>query len=129
MKMRTFRLNKLVRDKIVADHIAEGAVVGHHRLSKEQKRKELLNKIIEEAQECLKTDEILSELADIQEALDQLAKDSGLTKQQISTKKSEKRAKNGGFKNGDYIGLESWPVNHKWAKYYAADPKTFPEVR
>jgi predicted house-cleaning noncanonical NTP pyrophosphatase (MazG superfamily) len=129
MKTKTFKLNKTVRDKIVEDHISGGATVKHHKLSKAEKRSALLNKLIEEAKECLSSEDLLSELADMQEVIDQLAKDESLTKGQISAEQSKKRDKNGGFEKGDYISQETWPADHKWAKYYAADPKRFPEIK
>lgn len=125
MKTRTFRLNKLVRDKIVPDHIQNGAKVVHHKLSKEDKIKALAQKIIEEISEG--TD--LAELADVQEAIDQIAKDQGFTKEQIAEAQETKRTKNGGFNNGDFIDTETWPADHKWSDYYAADPARFPEIK
>jgi len=125
MRTRTFRLNKLVRDKIVPDHIQDGAKVVHHKLSKQEKIKALADKIIEEISEG--TD--LAELADVQEALDQIIKDQGLTKEQIAAAQDTKRSKNGGFENGDFIDTETWPADHKWADYYAAEPDRFPEVK
>jgi hypothetical protein len=65
----------------------------------------------------------------MQEVLDQLAEDEGVTKQQITAAQAKKRAKYGGFENGDYIESETWPANHKWAKYYSAEPNRFPEIR
>lgn len=124
MKTRTFRLNKLVRDKIVPDHIQDGATVARHKLSKREKIKALVNKIIEEISEG--TD--LAELADVQEALDQIIKDQGFTKEQVAAAQETKRAKNGGFENGDYIETETWPADHHWANYYAAEPDRFPEI-
>lgn len=125
MKTRRFRLNKLVRDKILQDHIQSGAKVKHHKLSKEEKIKALVNKIIEEISEG--TD--LAELADVQEALDQIIKEQGFSKEQVVAAQEAKRAKNGGFENGDFIKTETWPADHKWADYYAADPTRFPEVK
>lgn len=129
MKTRTFRLNKLVRDNIVADHLAQGGQVEHFQLSPIQKQHELLKKMVEEAKEARNTDELLEELADMQEILDQLAQDAGLGKAQIKAQQIKKRAESGGLKHGDYIRRETWPAGHKWAKYYAADPTRFPEVK
>ena len=125
MKTRTFKLDKLVRDKIVPQHLEQGAEVAHHRLSKEEKIQALAAKIIEEVSEG--TD--LDELADAQEVLDQIIKDHGFTKEQVAAKQAEKRAKNGGFENGDFIDTETWPADHKWADYYAAEPDRFPEIQ
>jgi predicted house-cleaning noncanonical NTP pyrophosphatase (MazG superfamily) len=126
--MRTFKLNKLVRDKIVQDHINSGGKVKFRRLSASQKRQALANKLIEEAKELIGTEEILPELADLQEVLEQLAKDSGISKDQISSEQKRKRSSNGGFENGDYIEEETWPAKHKWSKYYSAEPDRFPEM-
>jgi predicted house-cleaning noncanonical NTP pyrophosphatase (MazG superfamily) len=127
--MKTFRLQKLVRDKIVQDHLDLGGEVIFKRLSKKEKRQALANKIIEEAKELKSSEEILEELADVQEVIDQLANDAGVTKAQITAVQKKKRAKNGGFKNGDYIEQETWPADHKWAIYYASNPKRFPEIK
>ena len=125
MKTRTFKLNKLVRDKIVPDHIEHGAEVVHRVLSKEEKIQALAAKIIEEVSEGVGLDE----LADAQEALDQLIVEQGLTKEQVAAAQADKRAKNGGFKNGDFIDTETWPADHKWAEYYAAEPDRFPQIK
>jgi predicted house-cleaning noncanonical NTP pyrophosphatase (MazG superfamily) len=124
MKTRTFRLNKLVRDNIVQNHLDEGAKVASRKLKKDEKTGALVNKIIEEITEG--TD--LSELADVQEALDQLIIEKGFTKEEVATAQAEKRQRNGGFEKGDYIETETWPAGHKWAEYYAADPNRFPEI-
>lgn len=128
-KTRTFKLNKLVRDKIVQDHIKSGAKIQHRKLNPKQKRAALLDKIIEEAQEAKNSKKLLPEIADIQEAINQLIEDERLAKSQIAAEQEKKRNKNGGFKNGDYIGEETWPAEHHWAKYYAAEPERFPEVK
>jgi predicted house-cleaning noncanonical NTP pyrophosphatase (MazG superfamily) len=125
MKTRTFQLEKLVRDRIIQDHVAEGAQVAFRRLTKEEKIQALAAKIIEEVSEG--TD--VSELADAQEALDQLIAEKGLTKDKVAAAQAEKRARNGGFENGDFIETETWPVDHKWAEYYEKEPDRFPEVK
>jgi predicted house-cleaning noncanonical NTP pyrophosphatase (MazG superfamily) len=129
MKDRTFKLNKLVRDKIVRDHIDSGGKVKFRRLSAQEKRQALTDKIIEETKELAISEEILEEVADLLEVIDQLAKDAGISKAQITAAQKKKRAKNGGFENGDFIEQETWPPEHKWVKYYAKDPERFPEIK
>lgn len=129
MKGRTFRLNKLVRDKIIQDHVRNGAKVKSRRLTKGEKQAALLDKIIEEAREYSGADNPVAELADIQEIIDRLAADGEIAKAEIKTEQDKKRAKNGGFSNGDYIEQETWPADHRWAKYYAKEPERFPEVK
>jgi predicted house-cleaning noncanonical NTP pyrophosphatase (MazG superfamily) len=127
--MTTFKLNKLVRDRIVQDHLNSGGKVKFKRLPAWEKRQALADKIIEETKELAVSEEILEELADLQEVLDQLAKDAGISKVQIAEVQKTKRAKNGGFENGDFIEQETWPAEHKWTKYYANEPERFPEVK
>jgi predicted house-cleaning noncanonical NTP pyrophosphatase (MazG superfamily)/8-oxo-dGTP pyrophosphatase MutT (NUDIX family) len=127
MSTRTFKLQKLVRDKIVQDHIDSGGKVKFKKLNQKEKREALANKIIEEAKELRDSKEILEELADVQEVLDQLAKDAGITKAQITAAQKKKRDTNGGFESGDYIEQETWAKDHEWAKYYSNEPKRFPE--
>lgn len=127
--MRTFKLSKLVRDKIVQNHLDSGGKVEWKKLDAKSKQKELFKKIIEEAREAQDSDDLVEELADIQEAIDQIASDAKISKAEITKMQAKKRRSNGGFKNGDYIQRETWPNNHKWAKYYGKDPKRFPEIK
>lgn len=125
---KTFKLEKLVRDDIVRKHEEQGAEVVHHILSPEEKRIALVKKIGEELSEFLSSGEA-GELADAQAALDQLIKDAGLTSKQIRDEQQRKLEKNGGFEKGDYIEQETWPLEHKWARYYTSDPERFPEKK
>jgi predicted house-cleaning noncanonical NTP pyrophosphatase (MazG superfamily) len=129
MKSRTFKLNKLVRDKIVQNHLNSGGKVKFKRLPAREKRQALADKIIEETKELVASKKMLDELADLQEVLDQLAKDAGISKKQIAAAQKEKGSSNGGFENGDFIEQETWPAEHKWAKYYAKGPERFPEIK
>jgi predicted house-cleaning noncanonical NTP pyrophosphatase (MazG superfamily) len=132
MKTRTFRLNKLVRDKIVQDHVREGAQVETRRLSTAEYVIESAKKVIEEVSEGTS----LSELADAQEAiaaaqkaLTNLIMEQGFTVEQVAEVQIAKKQKNGGFENADFIETETWPADHKWAEYYANEPDRFPEVK
>jgi predicted house-cleaning noncanonical NTP pyrophosphatase (MazG superfamily) len=129
MSARTFRLNKLVRDKIIDSTIEYGGSVDYKILSGQELNDELVNKLIEEVEELKGADLSASELADLYEILGQLAKNLKMTDREISQARAEKRAKNGGFEKGHFIDTVTLPADNKWAKYYAADPKRFPEVK
>lgn len=129
MSYRTFVLNKLVRDKIVAANEAAGATVEHKVLSGYELNKALVDKLVEEAKE-LQADEVsANELADVQEIINQLCENLGISKDELATTQKAKRDKNGGFKNGDYIGTLSLPETSEWVEYYAQDPDRFPEMK
>ena len=128
-KYRTFKLNKLVRDRIIELTEAYGGKVHSEILSGEKLRLALINKLIEEAQE-LKTSEIsAAELADLQEILDELIKNLGHTKIEIHELQDKKRTKNGGFSKGLFIETLSAPADNKWADYYGAEPDKYPEIK
>lgn len=128
MSYRTFRLHKLVRDKIVEFNVASGGKVDYKTLKGDELQQTLIAKIIEEAKELQDAKISVEELADVQEVIDQLAENAGITKQDIAATQQQKNTKNGAFKNGHFIENLSLPEDNKWVKYYASDPKRFPEV-
>lgn len=130
MRTRTFRLNKLVRDKLVKINFEMGGEVDFKVLSGENLNKELLKKLVEEAKE-LENEPALSagEIADLQEILDQLIKNYGLTKADIKAKQAKKRTANGGFSKGHFIKTLTLPADNQWAEYYSGDPERFKEIK
>jgi predicted house-cleaning noncanonical NTP pyrophosphatase (MazG superfamily) len=127
--MRTFRLNKLVRDKIVEFNVGYGGLVKYKTLKGEELNNALVAKLIEEAKELLGAKLSAEELADIREIIDQLAKNLKISKEELKKLQTKKNVKNGAFKKGHFIEHLSLPNDHKWAKYYASNPDRFPEVQ
>jgi predicted house-cleaning noncanonical NTP pyrophosphatase (MazG superfamily) len=128
MKTRTFKLNKLVRDKIVEHTLGYGGTVKYHTLKGKELTQALLTKLIEEANELKTSDLSTGELADLKELLEALSKHLGVEKDDLNKRQAEKRLKNGGFEKGHFIDTITAPADSKWAKYYASDPKRFPEI-
>jgi predicted house-cleaning noncanonical NTP pyrophosphatase (MazG superfamily) len=128
MSYRTFRLHKLVRDKIVDFNITCGGRVEHKVLEADELRRALIAKIVEEATEMTEGVTV-DELADVQEALDQLAANAGISKDSIVVAQTEKNTKNGAFKKGHFVETLTLPEGNEWIDYYAADPEKFPEVK
>lgn len=130
MKTRTFKLNKLVRDKLVRINFDMGGEVDFKILSGDKLNKELLKKLVEEAKELESETEVSAgELADLQEILDQLTKNYGLTKADIKAKQTKKRVANGGFAKGHFIKTLTLPADNEWTDYYGNDPKRFKEMK
>lgn len=127
MDLRTFRLNKLVRDKIVEHHQHMGGKVVQRRLRGNELIIALADKLIEEAKE-LKKDPTADEIADVHEVLRQIATERGISEADIAEAQERKREKNGGFEKGNFIETVTLPADNAWAEYYAADPKRFPEI-
>jgi predicted house-cleaning noncanonical NTP pyrophosphatase (MazG superfamily) len=128
MNMRTFRLNKLVRDKIVESTQQQGGTVKFRILKGDELTKALLTKLIEEANELKSSDLSIGELADLKELVEALAAHLGTSANGLSKSQTEKKRRNGAFKKGHFINTITLPTDNKWAKYYAADPKRFPEI-
>ena len=131
MKTRTFKLNKLVRDNIVKYHLEIGGEgsVKHKTLSSDKLTKALLTKLREEANELKTSSLSVGEIADLQELVDALAAHLGVDKKDLAKRQAKKRKHNGAFKKGHFIDTVTLPASNKWAKYYAADPKRFPEIK
>ncbi|HEX8763434.1 MAG TPA: nucleoside triphosphate pyrophosphohydrolase [Candidatus Saccharimonadales bacterium] len=128
--MPRFKLSKLVRDKIVDHQIKSGAKPSFRKLDPLEHKQELINKIIEEAQEILHSDsgQVAAEIADVQQALDDLKELCGLTDDEIMAAQKEKNDKNGAFKQGYFIDHIEIDEKDKWTAYYRENADRYPEV-
>lgn len=129
--MPTFKLQKLVRDKIVEDQIALGQTPHYRTLTPEEHRRELINKIIEEVTELQNADseDIAKEIADVQQALDDLIELYGLTKAEVTEAQQKKTAKAGAFKKGIFVDTLETAEDDPWTEYYRGNPERFPEIK
>jgi predicted house-cleaning noncanonical NTP pyrophosphatase (MazG superfamily) len=129
MKTRTFKLDKLVRDKIVESTEAQGGKVKYKILKGDELTGALVDKLIEEAQELKNADLSVGELADIKELLIAIKESLDIPESELEEVRRKKADANGSFKKGHFIEELSLPAENKWSKYYAADPERFPEVK
>jgi len=129
-EMRTFRLDKLVRDKIVESTETMGGSANHRILEGKELTEALMNKLDEEIVE-LKNGKgsSLEKLADVREVIEAIAVNLGHTITDLHAIQYDKRRKIGGFTSGHFIETVSLPENNQWTDYYAADPDRFPEVK
>lgn len=128
--MPRFRFAKLVRDRIVEHQLASGAVSVYRSLTPEEHKSELINKIIEESREIIqaKPEEVAMEIADVQQALDDLKDRYGLTDEDVAEAQSQKNEKYGAFKDGLYVDYVEVENNSKWAAYYRKNADRYPEI-
>ena len=128
--MPRFRFDKLVRDKIVEHQLKSGARPKYRRLDKNDHKEELIKKIIEEAREVLSASEksLASEIADVQQAVDDLIEQFNLTEEDIKASKELKRQKNGAFKKGIYVDYVDLDEDDPFTDYYRNNPDRYPEV-
>lgn len=129
--MPKFILNKLVRDKLRDEYIRLDQKAEYRKLSKPEFSKELVNKIIEEAKEIPfdgTKDEIIAELADTQQAVDDLMQLHEISDDEIAKVQTEKFNKKGGFSGGNFVVSLELSDDDEWADYYRAEPAIYPEV-
>jgi len=127
--MRRFKFAKLVRDKIVPDIIEVGNVPNYRILQDQEYLNELKKKLIEETTEILNSnqDDLLKELADIQEIIDCLLEALNISKGEIDLIKEKKKEKWGSFKKRFFIDSVDAEENSEYTKYYLSEPDKYPE--
>ena len=89
--------NKLVRDRIPEIIAEQSKPYEIAVVSEGDYRALLLDKLQEEAAELATGDNLAEELADIYEVLDAIIAANGLSREEITTRQTEKRVKRGGF--------------------------------
>lgn len=131
--MRKFKFSKLVRDKIVEGIISVGNKPNWKILSDSEYIQCLKDKIVEESQEVPRTtnqEEIVKELADIQEIIDNLLEALNISREKFLEIQMAKNEKNGSFKKRHYIeDVETSDEVTKWVKYYLDNPNKYPELK
>ncbi len=127
--MPCFKFSKLVRDKIVDLQMSRGVKPVYRQLEAEEHIEELIKKVIEEVKEarvCEPAD-LAKELADVQQALDDLIDKFGLTSSEINVAKEEKRQEAGGFGQGIFIEYIETDENDEYAAHYRKNSDRYPE--
>jgi predicted house-cleaning noncanonical NTP pyrophosphatase (MazG superfamily) len=129
--MLKFKFSKLVRDKIIDHQIASGAKPSFRQLTTEEHKKELVNKISEEADEITQAapEDVAAEIADVQQAVDDLRELYGLTSEDITKAQKSKNAKNGAFKKGLFVDYVEVDANDQWVSYYRKNADRYPEIK
>ena len=126
-KMVTFRLNKIVRDKLPDTMRAEGQQIEVAQLEGREKTQALINNLVEEARELdpgLPT--YGEELADVAQAIQDLVTDSGIDVESI---RREKFVKKGRFSKGMFVTKITLLATDKWVGYYRKEPLKYVEER
>lgn len=128
--MPTFKISKLVRDKIVAQQIEGGSRPIYRRLDLAAHKYELINKLVEEAYEIghARPDEIVSEIADLQQVLDDLRELYSLTADEVAAAQTRKTQKYGAFRNGIYIESVELDEHNEWVGYYRKNANRYTEM-
>ena len=109
--MERFTHNKLVRDKIPEVIESSGGQYEIRVLGEEEFRRELVNKLTEEAKELSSVDPkgLVDEMADVLELLKALAKENGIDFRVVEEKQVSKREERGGFQRRLFLVWSSAP--------------------
>jgi predicted house-cleaning noncanonical NTP pyrophosphatase (MazG superfamily) len=128
--MRKFKFQKLVRDLIVDQMKDGGASPTYHELSDKEHLAELKNKILEEASEMNinDKDELLKELADLQEVIMALVKAIAKSPADLKLAQDKKYQKAGGFDRKLYVDQVSVLDDDPWIKHFLNNPDRYPEI-
>lgn len=91
--------NKLVSDRVPDIIEADGKIAQIEVLSKSDFRRELLQKLVEEAQEAqnAEPEELATELADVLEVFNTVVEAFGLTPSEVMYRQKERRETRSGF--------------------------------
>jgi len=95
------KYNKLIRDRILEIIRGAGEKPFWRVLNKKEYFEEVKKKVVEEAKELTKVKNkkgVINEVVDIQELIDVLVSELGLTKSEIQKQQKIKNKKRGGFK-------------------------------
>lgn len=129
--MRTFKQEKLWRDKLPELMHKQGSSIHLKPLDDNEFDQELRIKLLEEAAEvkaAQTTHDLTQELADVYEVIDTLAELHGITKEAILAAQEQKRNERGGFTGRTYVTVAEHPVGSFGEKYCLADPEKYPEI-
>lgn len=100
MAIKSFKMNKLIRDQIPQQMLAKGIVMHNRVMEKDEFIQKLKEKLLEESKEVKQsrsTEELLEELADVLEVIHALSSASDLSIEQVEEKRLEKQNQKGGF--------------------------------
>lgn len=132
MAFRTFRTEKLIRDKLPDILQAKGITLHNRTMTNEEFILSLKNKLIEEAEEVNQArnlDELTEELADVLEIFQTLSQVTGISLQEIERKCKEKKDRKGGFEKKVYNHKVEIEENHPEIVYYLNKPQQYPEIK
>ena len=131
MTFRTFKQNKLWRDKAVELMEQTGSKIHWRRLDDNVFAEELKIKFMEEALEVASAttnEQLIEELADILEVVSSLCEIHNFTMEDIVAAKQKKNEKRGSFKGRKFVKVAEHLVGSFGEKYCLADPEKYPEI-
>jgi diadenosine tetraphosphate (Ap4A) HIT family hydrolase/predicted house-cleaning noncanonical NTP pyrophosphatase (MazG superfamily) len=131
MKIKSFKVEKLIRDQVPSILRAKGIVVHERVMEQEEFIQKLKDKLLEEGEEVKQaqnTEELLEELADVLEIIQTLSSSVGLTMDEIERKRIEKRQVKGGFEEKIFNHRIDIEEGNQAISYYLNKPSQYPQA-
>lgn len=131
MVLKSFKVEKLIRDRKAALLEANGITVHKRVLENTEFLSKLKLKLIEESTEVLEaqnSDELCEELADVLEVMYALSKATGITLNQIEHKRLEKNNTQGGFNDKIYNSSVDIYESNQAINYFLKKSHCYPEI-
>ena len=122
----TFKLNKLVRDKVYDDMVRAGQEIDSYVLPDEKVEQALLDKLAEELDELRSGDD--DSPADLGSVFLAYAKLKGFTVNSLLKAINDRDEKRGAFDYKRFVESVTLPADDPWVSYYRKDPDKYPEV-
>lgn len=125
----TFRLEKLVRDRIPELMSEPGNVLDVLTLDHKAHIRALKEKLREEVEEVFNAqtrDQVIEEIADVAEVLDALALKLSIKKSEIEATKRAKSMRKGGFDRGIFVKTVQIPSDSSLALRFLEEPSKYP---
>lgn len=129
--MRTFKQEKLWRDKAPKLMEAHGSIVHTKQLDDTEFDQELRRKLCEEADEvrfASSREALIAELADVYEVISALIEHHKLSQDEILKLQKKKRQDRGGFMQRCFVTHAEHPVGTFGERYCLADLEKYPEI-
>jgi diadenosine tetraphosphate (Ap4A) HIT family hydrolase/predicted house-cleaning noncanonical NTP pyrophosphatase (MazG superfamily) len=129
MKLKRFKVEKLIRDKLPKILRENGIIVHEKTLEEIEFVQELKNKLQEESEEVKHTQnqkELTEELANVLEVVYNLSNHSGISLEQIEKVRLEKKKLKGSFSNKVYCSHIEVEESNPAIERYLKKPKHYP---
>jgi len=131
MQTKTFKLHKIVRDKIVNLLEPRSVKIVSKKLTTEERLIHLKHKLLEESQEAFNSKdqvELIDELADILEVVHALARESHVSMGEVESIRLAKCEKKGGFDECSFIEKITYTPDEYFYQYCLDNPDKYPEI-
>jgi len=128
----TFKLHRLVRDKLRAEYERTGQKATYVELTSDEYKTQLVKKIIEEISEAnlsASIEEVTNEIADVQQAVEDLVVACGTTVEKVKYAQQVRSNLKGGFSTGCFVETLELSDDDPWVSYYRQRPDLYPEVK